>query len=96
MLTHEEIVKGVVQAATKFSLEKILYFGSYADGKATEESDLDLLVEFTDDESISLLDIIKFTSNLEKKLNICVDVVGLPSSEMAKKRIKIKANGVCL
>jgi hypothetical protein len=35
MLTHEQIVKAVEKAATKFPLTKISYFGSYADGKAT-------------------------------------------------------------
>jgi len=48
MLTHEEIVKAVAKAATQFSLEKVSYFGSYADGNATEKSDLDVLVEFSD------------------------------------------------
>jgi predicted nucleotidyltransferase len=37
MLTHEQSVKAVEKAATKFQLKRVLYFGSYADGKATEE-----------------------------------------------------------
>jgi len=89
MLTHEQIVKAVSKAATQFSLEHVSYFGSYADGRATEESDLDILVEFTDN-FISLLDVIAFKYNLEDELNINVDVVGLPLSETAKKRLKIK------
>ena len=62
MLTHEQIVQAVAKAATEFPLTKVSYFGSYADGKATEESDLDLLVEFGDDGSLSLLDIIHESS----------------------------------
>ena len=90
MLTHEQIVKAAQKAAMKFQLNKVLYFGSYADGKATEESDLDLLVEFPDDASISLLDVIDLKRNLEDELQISVDVVGLPLTERAQKRLKIR------
>ena len=90
MLTHDQIVKAVAKAATKFQLNKVLYFGSYADGKATEESDLDLLVEFTNDDEISLLDVIRFQNGLEKDLMIRIDVVGLPLTEGAQKHLIIK------
>ena len=90
MLTHEQIVQAVAKAATKFQLNKVLYFGSYADGKATEESDLDLLVEFTNDDEISFLDVMDFKQNLENELSKSVDVVGLPLTEKAQKRLIIK------
>ena len=90
MLTHEQIVQAVAKAATKFPLKKVLYFGSYADGKATEKSDLDLLVEFGDDGSLTLLDIIDFQLNLEDELSISVDVVETPLTEKAQKRLIIK------
>jgi len=77
MLTHEQIVQAVEKAATKFPLTKVSYFGSYADGKATEESDLDLLVEFTTD-AISYLKIIGLKRILEEELNIRVDVLHAP------------------
>ena len=96
MLTHEQIVKAVEKAAMKFPLTRVLYFGSYADGKATEQSDLDVLVEFPKDVRISLLDVIVLKYNLEDELHISVDVVGLPLTEKAQKRLKIKKNGVCL
>ena len=84
MLTHDQIVKAVARAATKFPLTKVSYFGSYADGKATEESDLDLLVEFANDKRISLLDVIRLKHNLEDELHTSVDVVGLPLTESAQ------------
>jgi len=90
MLTHEQIVQAVAKAATKFQLNKVLYFGSYADGNATEESDLDLLVEFANDDEISLLDVIKFQQNLEKDLMVHIDVVGLPLTERAQKYLIIE------
>jgi len=87
MLTHEQIVQAVAKAATKFPLTKVSYFGSYADGKATEESDLDLLVEFTTD-AVSLLDVIDVKLNLEDELSIKVDVLHAPVPE--KSRLKIR------
>jgi len=90
MLTHEQIVQAVEKAATKFPLTKVSYFGSYADGRATEESDLDLLVEFGDDGSLTLLDIIDFQLNLEDELSINIDVVETPLTEKAQKRLIIK------
>ena len=90
MLTHEQIVQAAQKAATKFPLARVLYFGSYADGNATEESDLDLLVEFTNDDEISLLDVIRLKHNLEDELQISIDVVGLPLTEKAQKRLIIR------
>jgi predicted nucleotidyltransferase len=90
MLTHEQIVQAVAKTATKFQLKQVLYFGSYADGKATEQSDLDLLVGFTNDDEISLLDVIDLKHNLEDELHISVDVVGLPLTEKAQKFLIIK------
>ena len=88
MLTHEQIVKAVAKAAIKFPLNKVLYFGSYADGKATEESDLDLLVEFGDDGSLSLLDIVRLEHNLKTELDVDVDVVEIPLTKSSMLIIK--------
>jgi len=77
MLTHERIVDAVAKTATRFPLKKVSYFGSYADGNATEQSDLDLLVEFTQ-RPVSLLTIFGLQHDLEDELNISVDVVCSP------------------
>jgi len=79
MLTHEKIVDAVAKKAEQFSLKKVSYFGSYADGNATEKSDLDLLVEFT--ETVSLLTIFGLKNDLEGELNVPVDVVSMPIHE---------------
>ena len=77
MLTHERIVHAVKKAANEFPLVKVDYFGSYADGKATEDSDLDLLVEFIEP-AISILSIIKLKHYLEDELDKTVDVIHAP------------------
>jgi len=46
-------------------------------------SDLDLLVEFTDDKSITLLDAIHFKHNFTDELRTSVDLVWFPLTEKA-------------
>jgi len=77
MLTHEKIVDAVKKAACEFPLTKVSYFGSYVDGQATEESDLDLLVEF-DKPAVSILTIISLKHYLEEELAKPVDVIHAP------------------
>ncbi|MCL2814323.1 MAG: nucleotidyltransferase domain-containing protein [Oscillospiraceae bacterium] len=77
MLTHEKIVAAVKKAANEFPLTKAEYFGSYADGRATEKSDLDLLVEF-EKESVCLLEIIGLKQYLEEELDLPVDIIHAP------------------
>ena len=79
MLTHEKIVEAVAKKAERFPLKKVSYFGSYADGNATEESDLDLLVEFT--KTVSLWTLIGLQHDLEDELNVPIDVVRVPLSQ---------------
>ena len=90
MLTHEQVVQAAEKAAIKFPLTKVSYFGSYADGRATEQSDLDVIVEFIDDNLITLLDVIALKCNLEDELSIKVDVLHAPLPEKAQKRLKIR------
>jgi len=87
MLTHEEIAKAVAKAATEFSLKKVSYFGSYADGNATEESDLDVLVEFYNPPR-SLLTIIALKCCLEDEFDIPVDVIEIPLPKKARFKIE--------
>jgi len=77
LLTHEEICNTVGRVADEYSLTKVSYFGSYADGKATEGSDLDLLVEFVE-EDVSILEIIGLKQSLEEMFRIPVDVIHAP------------------
>ena len=53
---------------------------SYASGRATEKSDIDLIVEFAD-ESISLFDLAGLKYDLEELLDIKLDVIHGPIQE---------------
>jgi predicted nucleotidyltransferase len=77
MLTLEQIKNAAEQVAKNYPLTTVSVFGSYANGNATEDSDLDLLVEFTTD-SVSLLDIVGVKYGFEDLLNTPVDVLHAP------------------
>ena len=77
MITHDEITKAVAKTAKAHPIKSVSYFGSYADGRATNESDLDLLIEFNLPRvSLFVLSAIKI--ELEEMLNIPVDVIRAP------------------
>jgi predicted nucleotidyltransferase len=90
MLTHEQIQKAANQVVKRYPLTKVSYFGSYA----TEESDLDLLVEFTTP-AVSLIDIIGVKYDFEDILHIPVDVIHtpIPKSSLIKIDKEIKVYG---
>lgn len=58
--------------ASKFNVERIGYFGSYADKSQTENSDLDILVEFSKPVGWEFFTLEKF---LEEKLGLKIDLV---------------------
>ena len=73
----EEIRKKLTQHKLElkigFGVEEIGIFGSYVKGEATEESDLDILIEFED--SISLLKFVELENYLSELLDVKVDLV---------------------
>ena len=80
MLDIQKIKDGVQLAAQEYPIKKAELFGSYAKGKATEDSDLDLLVEFTTP-AVSLIRIISLKYELEDRFQLKVDVVHGPVSQ---------------
>ena len=78
-LTMEIIKTTVMPLAQKYNVEKVDLFGSYANGSATEESDIDFLVKFGS-EVPSIFKVMGFREELEIGLKNPVDVVTLPLS----------------
>jgi predicted nucleotidyltransferase len=77
MLSHKIIAEKIRQIAGEFPVKRISYFGSYASGKATENSDLDVLVEFKE-KAVSLFVIAEIKYRLEDAFGIKVDVIHAP------------------
>jgi len=70
----------VSEVALEYNLKNVYYFGSYASGTQTEESDVDFLVDFGD-QCVTLLTIAGLMNELEEKLGKSVDIVMLPLKE---------------
>ena len=86
MLTKEDIENKLKQIkpelSDKFKVSRIGYFGSFASGLQNEESDLDLLVEFSEPIGWGFFTLEQF---LEKALGIPIDLV---TENALKVRIK--------
>ena len=71
--TLEEIKAIVAPIAEKYNVAQIYLFGSYARGEATEKSDIDLVMNFSD--SISLFTYAEIINSLENLFSKKVDIV---------------------
>ena len=70
-LRHEQRA-AVLELARRHGARSIRVYGSVARGQATEQSDLDLLVEWEPDRS--LLDVVGLKQDLEDLLGVTVDI----------------------
>ena len=77
MLTIDDIKKVIEKIAPEYNLKKVTLFGSRANGNFREDSDVDLIVEFTT-YSVSLLKIFSLKYKLEEILKVEVDIVHGP------------------
>jgi len=77
MVTLRQIQNAVGQIAPRYKIRDVKLFGSYANGVAHADSDVDLLVEFSEN-PISLLEVFGFQEETSEQLNAPVDVVKYP------------------
>ena len=80
MLTVQKIEDCVRVASREYPLRKVELFGSYANGKNTPQSDVDLLVEFVQPR-VSLLTLSALKLRMEELLGTEVDIVHGPLPE---------------
>jgi predicted nucleotidyltransferase len=59
----------------KYQLNALWVFGSYARGEATDESDVDLLLDFKDSTAINLHRFSKMADEFEQNFNKKVDIL---------------------
>ena len=83
MLTVTDIKMAVSKIAPEYPIRKVHLFGSYAEGRATPGSDVDVIVEFQD-RPVTLLDFCGFQQELSELLNVYVDILKSPLSSAAE------------
>ena len=77
--TIEEIKRRVLPVIQKYNIPALYLFGSYARGEATEESDLDFLVDTTGTRLTSLLSLGELYCDLEEIFQKEIDLVTMRS-----------------
>ncbi len=80
MLTLNQISEAARIAANEYPVTRIDLFGSYANGTNTDDSDVDLLVEF-ETKYVSLLVLSGLKIRMEELLNTSVDIIHYPVPE---------------
>lgn len=78
MLTIKQISDAAKTVAKEFPIIGISLFGSYAESRNTENSDVDILVEFSPQIKVTLLTVCAVKCRMEELLNTPVDVITLP------------------
>ena len=71
--TLDEIKEKTIPIAEKYGVSRMSLFGSYARGEATDESDVDVLIN--KGEIKGLIDLVDFINDLEQSLKWNVDIV---------------------
>ena len=68
-------IEGIIEFFKSQPIKKAWLFGSYADGNATSDSDVDILIAYDDNAHVGLLKHTEIILNLEEVLDKKVDLV---------------------
>ena len=74
-LSLSEIKERIIPVCEKYDIPKVYIFGSYADGTARPDSDVDLLIDSTNVKGY--LHLIQIINSMEEQLGKKVDIVTL-------------------
>jgi predicted nucleotidyltransferase len=72
-MNRNELFKKIVTTLERYGAKKIAIFGSYARDEAKPESDIDILVDFS--ERKSLLDLVGIEQELSDVLGVNADLI---------------------
>ncbi len=75
-MSIEDIKNAVLQIVDKYSISRVVLFGSRANGTAKPTSDVDLIIEFN--VPVTLITLALISQNLEELLHTSVDVIHGP------------------
>ena len=79
-LTIRELKSTIAKIATEYELERVILFGSYANGKQNRKSDIDLLVSFLSKtkKPVTYFTILDLQERIEEMTGKKVDVIPAP------------------
>ena len=72
-MKRDEVLEKLLQMLKTYGAKKVVLFGSYARGEENPESDIDVIVEFS--ESKSLLELVRIEREISEALGIKVDLL---------------------
>ncbi len=75
-MTIETLKNRILDVTKEYPISRIVLFGSRANGTNTEESDVDLIMEFS--EPITLIMLSRIRNQLEQALELEVDIIHGP------------------
>jgi hypothetical protein len=78
-MTNDMIKEKVLALISLYPIRKIVLFGSRAAGTNKEDSDVDLIIEFTT--AVSILTLSKIKCELEESIGLSVDIIHGPMRE---------------
>ena len=81
--TLEDLRRIIAPIAERYGLRAVYLFGSYAHNTATEDSDIDLLVDTEGTELKSLFSLVALYCDLEEALGKDVDLITVSSIQQA-------------
>ena len=84
--TIEELREIITPIAMRHNVKRVYLFGSYARGTATEESDVDLLIDTSGTTVKSLLQVAAIYCELEEALGKPVDLLTVSALEQRVQR----------
>ena len=79
MLSKEEIETIVIPVFKKYNVARASLFGSFVRGDQRDDSDVDIIIEFSYPENQSLLDLIAIEQEISELLNRKIDVLTIGS-----------------
>lgn len=82
ILTIEEIREVIIQIAPKYPIKTVRLFGSYADGNAKKDSDIDLMIESKG--VFTLFHLCGFENDVSEKLRNRVDILHYQENDVTE------------
>ena len=94
MFTIDRIKETIVPLIKDYPIRRVILFGSYARGDATEKSDVDLIID--SEGQLSYWDLLGLIGHLVMKMPMEVDILGLEEVKKPDLLYNINSEGVII